>query len=167
MYRYILSLLVIPLICALLQACNAEPRVTSKSSISNSAQMNTELGKLFMAKNKLTPGIHTLPSGLQYSVVKYGYGDRPKLNDLVTLFYQGQFINGHVFDDEHAQKNPVTIRVSATIPGFQEALQLMPPGSIWVLYVPAQLAYGERGILGRVGPNETLVYRVHLLAKKI
>jgi FKBP-type peptidyl-prolyl cis-trans isomerase len=82
----------------------------------------------------------------------------------VTLYYQGRYVDGKVFDNQHVQKDPITVPVSDMIPGWQEAVTHMVPGSIWVLYIPGNLAYGERGLPGKVGPNQTLIYTINLLA---
>lgn len=165
MYRY-LMLFFIPLFCFFLQSCQPTSKTSRTKYVTvdfKDPTINGVLGKLFMAKNKLKPGVITLPTGLQYSVIVPGIGDHPKDSDLVTVYYQGQYINGEIFDNQHTHKNPVTARVSALVPGWQEALKLMQVGSVWVLYVPPQLAFGEKGLPGVIGPNQTLIYNVHLL----
>lgn len=162
MRRYFL-LLILLLLCFSVESCRPKHRPQSETVIPNDPAINAQLGKLFLAKNRAKIGVSTFPSGLQYSILKEGVGDPPKLSDLVTVYYQGQYIQGKIFDSEHALKNPVTIRVSAVIPGWQEALLHMQTGSKWVLYIPPNLAYGDKGIPGLVGPNMTLIYYVHLL----
>lgn len=162
-----LVFLIIPLLCFFLQSCGQSQKAQDKSALSSQdPQLNRELGDLFMAKNKLKPGIVNTQTGLQYLVVRPGVGLPPKYNDLVTVYYQGAFINGKVFDAAHLQNAPVTIRISAVIPGWQEALMHMQPGAIWVLYVPPQLAYGDKGVPGVIPPNQTLVYTVNLVGYK-
>jgi FKBP-type peptidyl-prolyl cis-trans isomerase FklB len=169
---YLAKLFILMLILFSLQACQpqqksqpsqpSQPKSHPVAMISDTASINLVVGRLFLARNKLRPDIHTLQSGLQYKIIKQGAGRHPKLQDKVTVYYQGEFIDGRVFDDNHAKKNPLTLQVSATIPAWQEVLPLMRPGAVWVLYVPAYLAYGQKGIPGLVGPNETLVFSLHL-----
>jgi FKBP-type peptidyl-prolyl cis-trans isomerase FklB len=165
MQRQLMWLLLIPIFCFLLQSCDHKKDHTVHLNYANSL-INREIGDLFMVRNKLKQGIVTLPSGLQYTVIRPGIGNSPKLNDLVTVFYSGRYIDGTVFDEQHYQSTPITIRVSSTIAGWQQALQLMQPGSIWVLFVPPNLAYGEKGMPPVVGQNQTLIYTVHLLDAK-
>jgi FKBP-type peptidyl-prolyl cis-trans isomerase FklB len=166
---YLAKLFIVILILFSLQACQrqqknqpGQPKNQPVAMISDTASINLVVGKLFLARNKLRPDIHTLPSGLQYKIIKNGAGKHPRLQDWVSVYYQGEFIDGRVFDDDHTQKNPLTVQVSATIPAWQESLQLMQPGAVWVLYVPPYLAYDEKGIPGLIGPNETLVFSLHL-----
>lgn len=165
MLRSIGYLLTVFLLCFLLQSC--QQRQPSRSALqSKDPILNKELGDLFLAKNKLKPGVVTTPSGLQYFIVRNGVGSSPHSSDLVTVFYQGQFINGTTFDKTHLQEHPVTVRISSVIPGWQQALQHMQIGSIWVIYVPPELAFGEKGIPGQIPPNQTLVYTINLVGFK-
>jgi UDP-GlcNAc:undecaprenyl-phosphate/decaprenyl-phosphate GlcNAc-1-phosphate transferase len=125
---------------------------------------NKNAGEAFLTENKKKEGVVTLPSGLQYKVLKAGEGKKPTEGDTVECRYRGTFINGTEFDSSGPEK-PATFKVSAVIPGWQEALKLMPVGSKWQLFVPSQLAYGERGS-GRVGPNATLIFEIELLGIK-
>lgn len=121
-------------------------------------------GDTFLAKNKAAAGVVTLPSGLQYKIITKGNGTAPGDKDLVTVDYKGQFINGQVFDQS---SKPVTFAVGDVIPGWTEALKLMTPGSTWEIYIPPTLAYGENGVMGGpIGPNQTLVFNVHLISVK-
>ncbi len=158
-------LLVIPILCFSLQSCHPKPqeRVIAPTNPS----INAEVGRLFLAKNKLKPGIHSLPNGLQFAILQDGLGVYPSPSDWVTLYYQGQYIDGRVFDNTHAQNKPIKLQVSQGIPGLQQALKMMLPGSVWVIYVPPQLAFGEKGIPKLVGPNQTLVYYVHLISVEV
>lgn len=165
MRLYLILFLVIPFFCLSLESCQ-KTKIERISQAPNNPAMNLQIGNLFLAKNKLKPGVHALPSGLQFQIIKDGLGVHPKESDLVTLYYQGRYINGEVFDNVHAGGNPVSVRVSSVLPGWKEALQLMSPGSIWVLYIPSNLAYGEKGVPGLVGPNQTLIYSVSLIAIK-
>lgn len=164
MQRFLTLFLLIPLLAFSLQSCQGKQKHDQSALSSNDPQLNRELGDLFMAKNKLKSGVVTTASGLQYYVIKNGMGQAPAASDLVTVFYKGQFINGKVFDSQYFQSKPVTIRISSVIPGWQQALEHMQPGAIWVIYVPSNLAYGERGIPGFIPPNQTLVYTINLVS---
>ncbi len=96
--------------------------------------------------------------------MKAGAGDSPKATDSVTVNYEGSLINGKVFDSSFQRGKPVTFKVNQVIKGWQEALVMMKPGAEWMLYIPANLAYGEQGSFGAIGPNETLVFKVDLLS---
>jgi len=133
--------------------------------------MAAQEGKAFLAENKKKEGVVNLPSGLQYKILKAGDGKKPTDADLVVCNYRGILLNGAEFDRSYPG-HPVTfsVREGGGIPGLSEALKLMPVGSMWQLFVPPQLAYGERGrmslIGSSVGPNETIVVEVELLAIK-
>lgn len=122
-------------------------------------------GKAFLAKNKQKKGIKTTKSGLQYEVVKKGTGKMPKAADTVTVHYTGKLRSGKVFDTSRNGK-PATFPVNGVIPGWTEALQMMKAGAKWKLYIPAELAYGERGSRGAIGPNEVLIFDVELIGVK-
>lgn len=130
------------------------------------ADENKAKGEAFLAQNKTKPGVVTLPSGLQYKIVKPGTGVKPTKEDTVTVEYTGRLIGGEVFDSTEKTGKPATFKLSQVIPGWIEALQLMPAGSTWEVYVPANLAYGPRSVGGPIGPNETLVFNIHLLSVK-
>jgi FKBP-type peptidyl-prolyl cis-trans isomerase FklB len=164
MQRFLMLFLVIPFLCIFLQSCHKSPRPVTMGI--DNPLINQEVGALFLAKNKLKPDISLLPNGLQYFVIQQGIGDHPGPNDRVTVYYQGQYIDNRVFDNKYYQNEPLTVRVSATIPAWQQALQLMHPGSVWVLYVPPQLAYGDKGLPGLIGPRQTVIYTVHLMGFK-
>src|SRR3972149_5925564 len=117
-------------------------------------------GEDFLAENKKKEGVKTLPSGLQYKVIKAGTGKKPKLDDTVTANYRGTLIDGMEFDSSYKRGQPATFRVSGVIPGWTEALQLMEEGAKWQLYIPPNLAYGERGAGAMIGPNATLIFEV-------
>lgn len=123
-------------------------------------------GQQFMDKNAKETGVVTLPSGLQYKVIEAGKGDAPTANDTVTVNYEGKLINGTVFDSSYKRGQPATFKVGQVIKGWQEALQLMKPGATWMLYIPANLAYGPQGSMGAIGPNETLIFKVDLMSVK-
>ncbi len=126
---------------------------------------NKKKGEAFLAENKTKKGVVTLPSGLQYKILKAGDGKKPTEADTVECHYRGTLINGTELDKSEAGK-PTTFKVTGVIPGWREALQLMPVGSKWQLFIPPHLAYGERGADGRIGPNATLIFEVELLAIK-
>ncbi len=128
------------------------------------AQENKVKGDAFLASNKTKPGVVTLPSGLQYKIITAGKGAKPTKDDTVTVDYTGKLINGTVFDSSEKMGKPATFKVTQVIPGWTEALQLMPVGSTWELVIPANLAYGERSVGGAIGPNETLIFNVHLIS---
>jgi FKBP-type peptidyl-prolyl cis-trans isomerase FklB len=122
--------------------------------------------KTWMEENAKKPGVITLPSGLQYSIMKEGTGPKPTVSDSVVVHYHGTGLDGKVFDSSVERGEPVTYPVSGFIPGWQEALQLMPVGSKWKLYVPSKLAYGEQGMGGKIEPNSTLIFELELLGIK-
>lgn len=130
------------------------------------SQKNEQTGKAFLEANKSKPGVVTTPSGLQYKVVKAGTGATPKDTDIVTVNYEGQFIDGKVFDSSYKRGKPVTFPVNEVISGWTEALKLMQPGATYEIYVPSQLAYGDRGLGNIIGPKQTLIFKVDLLSVK-
>lgn len=117
-------------------------------------------GQEFLASNTDRPGVTTLPSGLQYKVIRMGSGDRPRQSDTVVVHYRGSRVDGSEIDSSWSADRPVVYRVDEVMPGWTEALQRMPEGSEWELYIPPRLAFGKRGPL----ENQTLVYRINLLA---
>jgi FKBP-type peptidyl-prolyl cis-trans isomerase FklB len=123
-----------------------------------------ERGDAFLAENKKKEGVKTLPSGLQYKVIKAGTGKKPKLNDTVMTHYRGTLIDGTEFDSSYKRGQPVSFLVSGVLPGWTEALQLMEEGAKWQLFIPPNLAYGERGAGGVIGPNATLVFEIELVS---
>ena len=132
--------------------------------ISKQAQDNKTNGDAFLASNKTKSGVITLPSGLQYKIITACKGPKPTKDDTVTVDYTGKLVNGTVFDSSEKTGKPATFKVTQVIPGWTEALQLMPVGSTWELYIPANLAYGERSVGSAIGPNETLIFSVHLIS---
>ena len=127
------------------------------------AETNKAEGEAFLATNKEKEGVITLESGLQYEVLTEGTGEKPKLEDRVKCHYHGTLIDGHVFESSVDRGEPTTFSVNGVIRGWTEALQLMPVGSKWKLYIPGDLAYGERGAGADIGPNATLIFEIELL----
>lgn len=123
---------------------------------------NLKAGEEFLAANKTKPGVVTLPSGLQYEIIKVGTGSKPTAEDQVKCHYHGTTIDGKVFDSS-VDKEPAIFPVNRVIPGWTEALQLMPVGSKWKLFIPAVSAYGEQGAGQDIKPNSALVFEVELL----
>ncbi|MEW6720454.1 MAG: FKBP-type peptidyl-prolyl cis-trans isomerase [Thermodesulfobacteriota bacterium] len=130
------------------------------------AEKNKADGEKFLAENRKKEGVKTLPSGLQYKVLKEGTGKSPKASDSVTTHYRGTLIDGTEFDSSYKRGEPATFPVSGVIAGWTEALQLMKEGSKWQLFLPPNLAYGERGAGRDIGPNATLVFEVELISVK-
>jgi FKBP-type peptidyl-prolyl cis-trans isomerase FklB len=131
---------------------------------SSRAEDSREKGLAFLEENRGRENIVATESGLQYEVMEEGSGSIPKEDDTVTVHYEGKTIDGKVFDSSMERGEPVSFPVSGVIQGWQEALQLMPVGSKWRIYVPSDLAYGERGAGRDIGPNETLIFDVELLS---
>jgi FKBP-type peptidyl-prolyl cis-trans isomerase FklB len=126
-----------------------------------------EKGQEFLQQNSKKEGVKTLADGLQYKVVKEGTGKTPKATDRVSVHYRGTLIDGTEFDSSYKRGEPAEFPVNRVIHGWTEALQLMKEGSKWMLYIPADLAYGEGGTPGGpIGPNETLIFEVELLKVK-
>jgi FKBP-type peptidyl-prolyl cis-trans isomerase FklB len=135
-----------------------------QSAVERKAKKTKAEGEAFLAENAKKEGVVSLPSGLQYKVVTMGDGVKPKASDKVTTHYHGTLIDGTVFDSSVDRGQPATFPVGGVIKGWVEALQLMPVGSKWILYVPQDLAYGERGAGPSIGPYSTLIFEVELLS---
>src|SRR4051812_44065357 len=129
-------------------------------------EKNAAEGEKFLAENKTNEGVKTTASGLQYKVLKEGSGTPPKETDSVVTNYRGTLINGTEFDSSYKRNEPATFPVNRVIKGWTEALQLMKPGAKYQLFIPASLAYGERGAGQLIGPNATLIFEVELLSIK-
>lgn len=127
------------------------------------AETNKQAGKEFLAENAKRSGVVVLPSGLQYEVLAEGKGRKPKATDKVQCHYHGTLIDGQVFDSSIQRGTPAVFGVNQVIPGWVEALQLMPEGSRWKLYIPSDLAYGEQGTGGSIPANATLIFEVELI----
>lgn len=127
------------------------------------SEENAKAGKAFLEENAKRPEVTVLPSGLQYEVLTAGTGRKPKATDRVQCHYHGTMIDGQVFDSSIQRGTPAVFGVNQVIPGWVEALQLMPEGSRWKLYIPSELAYGEQGAGGSIPANATLIFEVELI----
>lgn len=130
------------------------------------AEKNLTEGKNFLSANASKDGVTVLPSGLQYLILTEGEGAPPKATDVVTVHYRGTLIDGTEFDSSYRRNQPATFALNRVIPGWTEGLQLMKPGAKYKLFIPPDLAYGERGAGSRIGPNATLIFEVELLEVK-
>ena len=130
------------------------------------AQINAEAGESFLKANAGKPGIVELPSGIQYEILTEGSGARPGPTSQVTCHYHGTLIDGTVFDSSVKRGAPATFPLNGVIKGWTEALQLMPVGSKWRLFLPPAMAYGDRQVSAAIGPNSTLIFEVELLGIK-
>ena len=148
------------------RAYQAEMSKKMAQAKKQAAQDNAKEGESFLAENRKKPGVVTLPSGLQYKILQAGTGRKPTDKDTVACQYRGTLIDGTEFDSSYRRNAPATFKVAGVIPGWREALKLMPVGSKWQLFVPAKLAYGARGAGRLIGPNATLIFEVELLAIK-
>ena len=125
---------------------------------------NKAAGEKFLAENKAKPGVVTLPSGLQYKIITAGNGNKPSLDNTVTVHYEGSLLDGKVFDSSYQRGEPIQLQVNGVIKGWQEALPLMPVGAKWQVFIPAELGYGEGGAGGDIGPNSTLLFDIELIS---
>jgi FKBP-type peptidyl-prolyl cis-trans isomerase len=141
-----------------------ELRKKQQEKMQVAGEANRKEGEAFLASNKAKEGVVTLPSGLEYKILKEGNGPKPTASDSVVCNYRGTLINGTEFDSSYKRGQPATFPVNGVIKGWTEALQLMPVGSKWQLFVPSSLAYAERGAGGDIGPNATLIFEVELLS---
>lgn len=133
------------------------------TQLKDSAAKNQAEGQAFLAENKNKPGVVVTDSGLQYQVLIEGKGPKPGPNAQVKVHYRGTLLNGTEFDSSYQRGEPVTLKMDAVIPGWTEALKLMQVGGKYKLFVPANLAYGEREVGEQIGPNSTLIFEVELL----
>jgi len=127
-------------------------------------EKNKKEGEAFLAENQKKEGVKTLPSGLQYRVIQAGTGKSPKATDEVTAHYRGTLIDGTEFDSSYRRGKPETLPIGGVIAGWTEALQLMQEGAKWQLFVPSNLAYGERGAGRDIGPQATLIFEIELIS---
>jgi FKBP-type peptidyl-prolyl cis-trans isomerase FklB len=149
---------------AVLTEVQNEVRKEQQEKAQAAAATNKKEGDDFLAANKSKEGVVTLPSGLQYKILTEGKGPKPTATDTVVCNYKGTLINGTEFDSSYKRGQPATFGVSQVIKGWTEALQLMPVGSKWQLFIPPNLAYGERGAGAEIGPDATLIFEVELIS---
>jgi FKBP-type peptidyl-prolyl cis-trans isomerase FklB len=145
-------------------AFRAEMMKKQQAKASEAAESNKLTGQQFLAANKAKEGVVTLPSGLQYKIIKQGDGPKPTASDTVVTNYRGTLIDGTEFDSSYKRGEPATFPVGQVIKGWTEALQLMPVGSKWQLFIPPDLAYGERSPGGEIGPDSTLIFDIELMS---
>jgi FKBP-type peptidyl-prolyl cis-trans isomerase FklB len=149
---------------AVMSAFQEQMRSKQTAMMAQTAEKNKKEGEAFLAANKAKEGVVALPSGLQYKIVKPGTGPKPTIDDTVVCHYKGTLIDGTEFDSSYRRNEPAKFPVKGVIRGWTEALQLMPVGSTWQLFVPSALAYGERGAGAQIGPNATLIFEVQLIS---
>ncbi|MGA2922656.1 MAG: FKBP-type peptidyl-prolyl cis-trans isomerase [Candidatus Sulfotelmatobacter sp.] len=149
---------------AAIKAVQEEIGKQQQEKMQQASAANKKEGDSFLAANKGKEGVVTLPSGLQYKILKEGTGPKPTASDTVVCNYRGTSIKGTEFDSSSKRGQPATFPVSGVIKGWTEALQLMPVGSKWQLFIPSELAYGDRGAGGDIGPGSTLIFEVELLS---
>jgi FKBP-type peptidyl-prolyl cis-trans isomerase FklB len=149
---------------AVLKEVQTEVQKQQQEKAKEAEDKNKSEGEAFLAANKSKEGVVTLPDGLQYKILTAGTGPKPAPTDSVVCNYRGTLINGTEFDSSYKRGQPATFGVSQVIKGWTEALQLMPVGSKWQLFIPSNLAYGPRGAGAEIGPGATLIFEVELLS---
>jgi FKBP-type peptidyl-prolyl cis-trans isomerase len=137
-----------------------------EQAMRSAAEENRKMGEAFLAENKTKDGVVTLPSGLQYKILKAGSGRTPTDADTIECTYRATLVNGTEIDSSERTGQPATFKIRGLIAGWGEALRLMPVGSKWQLFIPPELAYGERGAARNIGPNTTVILEVELIAIK-
>src|SRR5688572_24561851 len=128
------------------------------------SEANIKAGQEFLAANAKKPGVVSLPSGLQYEIMKEGSGPKPTATSKVTCHYHGTLIDGTVFDSSVKRGQPASFPLNMVIKGWTEGLQLMPVGSKWRFFIPPQLGYGDRQVSAQIGSNSTLIFEVELIS---
>ena len=146
------------------EACETYVRAGSQEIKMKQYEANKLAGEEFLAKNKTRSGVTTLENGLQYEVLKTGDGAKPKATDNVLVHYHGTLIDGTIFDSSVNRGEPISFPLNQVIRGWTEILQLMPVGSKWRVYIPYQMAYGERSAGAQIKPFSTLIFEIELLA---
>ena len=149
---------------ATLTQLQTEVRSKQQEKMKVAGELNKKEGVEFLAANKSKEGVVILPSGLQYKILTEGTGPKPTASDTVVCNYRGTLISGAEFDSSYKRGQPASFPVNGVIKGWTEALQLMPVGSKWQLFVPAELGYGDRGAGADIGPGATLIFEVELLS---
>lgn len=145
-----------------IQEAKAKKAHAQQAKLHEEAQKNLDKSMAFLAENSKKPRVVALQSGLQYKILSEGKGPKPRDNDEVVVHYEGRLMDGTVFDSSWLRNQPATFQLNRVIKGWTEGLQQMPKGSVWEFFIPASLAYGEGGVPGRIGPNETLIFKVEL-----
>jgi FKBP-type peptidyl-prolyl cis-trans isomerase len=149
---------------AALQQLRGQVQQAQEAKVHAESESNRKAGDAFLGANKSKDGVKTLPDGLQYKIIKEGSGAKPTANDTVTVNYRGTLIDGKEFDSSYKRGQPVSFPVNGVIKGWTEALQLMPVGSKWELFIPPDLAYGDHPPDPSIGAGDTLVFEVELLS---
>jgi len=149
---------------ASLTKLQADLHVKQEQAMQKAGETNKKAGDDFLAQNKTKEGVVALPDGLQYKILKEGTGPKPAATDSVVCNYRGTLLDGTEFDSSYKRGQPATFPVGGVIKGWTEAVQLMPVGSKWQLFIPADLAYGNRAPAPEIGPNATLIFEVELLS---
>ena len=149
-----------------MQAAQAAYQAESAARQGRQAEANLAAGRAFLASNAKNEGVVETPDGLQYRVLRAGEGATPGAEERVVVHYRGRLLDGTEFDSSYGRGEPTEFMLGAVIPGWQAALQLMPAGSHWEVWIPAELAYGERGAGGSIGPNQALHFEIELLEIK-
>jgi FKBP-type peptidyl-prolyl cis-trans isomerase len=149
---------------ALITSLQTDLRKKQDETMQAAGEANKKQGEAYLAANKAKDGVVTLPSGLQYKVLAEGKGPKPTASDTVVCNYKGTLIDGTEFDSSYKRGQPATFPVGQVIKGWTEALQLMPVGSKWQLFIPSEMAYGPRGPTPAIGANSTLIFEVELLS---
>lgn len=147
----------------ILQALQEQIQQQQKAYIEHLAEKNKEEGQAFLEENREQEGVVTLPSGLQYRILKEGTGVSPSMHDTVSVHYRGTLLDGTVFDSTYEKNKPQQFPVSRVIPGWSEALKKMKVGDKWEIFIPSYLAYGETGYGPQIQPNSTLLFEMELL----
>jgi FKBP-type peptidyl-prolyl cis-trans isomerase FklB len=149
---------------AAIASIQADMRKKQEAQMAVAGDANKKEGEAFLAANKTKDGVVTLPSGLQYKILKEGSGPKPSASDSVVCNYKGTLIDSTEFDSSYKRGQPATFPVGQVIKGWTEVLQLMPVGSKWEVFVPSELGYGPRGAGGAIGPNAALIFEIELLS---
>jgi len=134
-----------------------------RSAAAKVAAKNLAASNAFFAANAKISGVKTIEPGLQYKVLTAGSGPQPKMTDSVKVDYEGKLLNGRVFDSSYKRGKAITFKLNQVIPGWSKALSQMPQGATWMIYIAPKLAYGAQGAMGAIGPNEALIFKVHLI----
>jgi FKBP-type peptidyl-prolyl cis-trans isomerase FklB len=148
---------------ARLSGLEAQVKQAKQKEMEKQAAKTLAEGEAYLAENGKKNGIVTLPSGLQYQVLQKGEGQSPKATDRVTVHYRGTFIDGTEFDSSYSRGKPITFLLDRVIKGWTEGVQMMKPGAKWKLFIPAKLAYGEKGFGSRIPPNSALIFELELI----